>query len=75
MHNLDYRASSNPRLIEVPNLIEQNDGNNVNLDSQMSEQSKNKVLFDLNNRELLKLHSTGIEKDFKRSTHINLWSQ
>ena len=40
MHNLDYRASSNPRLIEVPNLIEQNDGNNVNLDSQMSEQSK-----------------------------------
>ena len=46
MHNLDYRASSNPRLIEVPNLIEQNDGNNVNLDSQMSEQSKNKVLFD-----------------------------
>lgn len=46
MQNLDYRASSNPRLIEVPNLIEQNDGNNVNLDSQMSEQSKNKVLFD-----------------------------
>ena len=46
MHNLDYRASSNPRLIQVPNLIEQNDGNNVNLDSQMSEQSKNKVLFD-----------------------------
>ena len=46
MHNLDYRARSNPRLIDVPNLIEQNDGNNVNLDSQMSEQSKNKVLFD-----------------------------
>jgi flagellar basal-body rod protein FlgB len=46
MHNLDYRSSSNPRLIDVPNLIEQNDGNNVNLDSQMSEQSKNKVLFD-----------------------------
>ena len=46
MQNLDYRSSSNPRLIQVPNLIEQNDGNNVNLDSQMSEQSKNKVLFD-----------------------------
>ena len=45
MHNLDYRASSNPRLIQVPNLIEQNDGNNVNLDSQMSEQSKKKVLL------------------------------
>ena len=46
MQNLDYRGSSNPRLVQVPNLIEQNDGNNVNLDSQMSEQSKNKVLFD-----------------------------
>ncbi|OCL82928.1 flagellar basal body rod protein FlgB [Arcobacter porcinus] len=46
MHNIDYRASNNPRLIKVPNLIEQNDGNNVNLDSQMSEQAKNKVIFD-----------------------------
>ena len=46
MQNLDYRSSSNPRLIDVPNLIEQNDGNNVNLDSQMAEQSKNKVIFD-----------------------------
>ena len=46
MQNLDYRSSSNPRLIDVPNLIEQNDGNNVNLDSQISEQSKNKVILD-----------------------------
>ena len=46
MQNLDYRSSSNPRLIDVPNLIEQNDGNNVNLDSQMSEISKNKIMFD-----------------------------
>ena len=36
----------NPRLIEVKGLEEQNDGNNVNLDTQMGEMSKNKVLFD-----------------------------
>ena len=46
MQNLDYRSSSNPRLIDVPNLIEQNDGNNVNLDSQMGEMSKNKIIYD-----------------------------
>ncbi|WP_321312074.1 flagellar basal body rod protein FlgB [Halarcobacter sp.] len=34
------------RLIEVKGLEEQNDGNNVNLDKQMSEMSKNKVIFD-----------------------------
>ena len=39
-------ANSNPRLSEVKNLQEQNDGNNVNLDTQMSEMSKNKILFD-----------------------------
>jgi flagellar basal-body rod protein FlgB len=37
---------SNPKLTEVKNLEEQNDGNNVNLDTQMSEMSKNKILFD-----------------------------
>ncbi len=37
---------NNPKLIEVSGLQEQNDGNNVNLDTQMSEMSKNKVLFD-----------------------------
>lgn len=36
----------NPRLIEVKGLEEQTDGNNVNLDTQMSEMSKNKILFD-----------------------------
>lgn len=46
MYNIDYKNVSNPRLIQVPNLIEQNDGNNVNLDSQIAEQSKNKILFD-----------------------------
>ena len=35
-----------PSLIQVKGLQEQNDGNNVNLDTQMSEMSKNKVLFD-----------------------------
>ena len=37
---------NNPKLVEVSGLQEQNDGNNVNLDTQMSEMSKNKVLFD-----------------------------
>lgn len=36
----------NPKLIQVQNLQEQNDGNNVNLDTQMSEQAKNKIIFD-----------------------------
>jgi len=35
-----------PSLVEVKGLEEQNDGNNVNLDTQMSEMSKNKILFD-----------------------------
>ena len=39
-------ANSNPKLMEVVNLEEQNDGNNVNLDTQMGEMSKNKILFD-----------------------------
>lgn len=48
-HMLTANANSintNPRLVQVSGLEEQNDGNNVNLDSQMSEQSKNKVIFD-----------------------------
>lgn len=36
----------NPRLVQVQGLEEQNDGNNVNLDTQMSEMSKNKILYD-----------------------------
>lgn len=38
--------NSNPQLTQVKNLEEQNDGNNVNLDTQMGEMSKNKILFD-----------------------------
>jgi flagellar basal-body rod protein FlgB len=41
-----FQANSNPKLMEVENLEEQNDGNNVNIDTQMGEMSKNKVLFD-----------------------------
>lgn len=36
----------NPRLTQVQGLQEQNDGNNVNIDTQMGEMSKNKVIFD-----------------------------
>ncbi|MGB3751171.1 MAG: flagellar basal body rod protein FlgB [Arcobacteraceae bacterium] len=32
-------------MYEVKGLVEQNDGNNVNLDTQMSEMSKNSVMF------------------------------
>ena len=39
-------SNANPKLVEVKGLEEQNDGNNVNLDTQMSEMSKNKILFD-----------------------------
>ncbi|QKF68073.1 flagellar proximal rod protein FlgB [Arcobacter venerupis] len=45
--SIDNNSSiGNPKLIQVAGLEEQNDGNNVNLDTQMSEMSKNKVLFD-----------------------------
>jgi flagellar basal-body rod protein FlgB len=37
---------NNPKLVQVKGLEEQNDGNNVNLDTQMSEMSKNKILYD-----------------------------
>lgn len=39
-------SNTNPKLVDVKGLEEQNDGNNVNLDTQMSEMSKNKILFD-----------------------------
>ena len=58
MYNLDFTQSSNQKLIQVPGLVEQNDGNNVNLDSQMCEQSKNKILFD------------GIQATIKRDSNL-----
>jgi len=49
-HNMHMSLSgevkeTNYDLYEVDGLVEQNDGNNVNLDSQMSEMSKNNVMF------------------------------
>lgn len=37
---------SNPRLVQVKGLEEQNDGNNVNLDQQMSNMAKNSTMID-----------------------------
>lgn len=42
---VDESKKSKYDIYEVKNLDEQNDGNNVNLDTQMSEMSKNSVLF------------------------------
>ena len=41
----DDMDKNNFELYEVQGLIEQNDGNNVNLDTQMSEMSKNSIMF------------------------------
>jgi len=38
--------ASNTKIVDIKGLQEQNDGNNVNLDMQISEMSKNKVIFD-----------------------------
>lgn len=43
--NVD-KKESNFDMYEVKGLIEANDGNNVNLDTQMSEMSKNSIMFD-----------------------------
>ncbi len=40
----DLSNKSEPKVMEVKNLEEQNDGNNVNIDNQMTEMSKNKTL-------------------------------
>ncbi len=42
----NIQKTNKSTLIQVKDLEEQNDGNNVNLDTQMSEMSKNKVIFD-----------------------------
>ncbi|MFK2822630.1 flagellar basal body rod protein FlgB [Arcobacter sp. YIC-80] len=47
LSNINHNKNvPNPRLVQVKGLEEQNDGNNVNLDTQMGEMSKNKVIFD-----------------------------
>ncbi|PIF04094.1 MAG: flagellar basal body rod protein FlgB [Arcobacter sp.] len=41
----EEKIDTNFDIYEVKNLVEQNDGNNVNLDTQMSEMSKNSIMF------------------------------
>lgn len=45
MKPLDDFDNNDFSVYEVKGLVEQNDGNNVNLDTQMSEMSKNSVMF------------------------------
>jgi len=40
------QKTNNLKIIETEGLEEQNDGNNVNLDHQMSEMAKNSVIFE-----------------------------
>ncbi len=44
--NIDISNKQAYSVVEVKGLEEQNDGNNVSLDSQMSEMAKNKLMFD-----------------------------
>lgn len=44
--DMEKKTSTKPEVFEVQGLHEQNDGNNVNLDQQMSEMSKNAVMYD-----------------------------
>lgn len=39
-------AALKTRVVQIKGLQEQNDGNNVNLGSQMSEMAKNKIIYD-----------------------------
>jgi flagellar basal-body rod protein FlgB len=42
---MDSSSKNSMELYEVKGLEEQNDGNNVNLDTQMSNMSKNSIMF------------------------------
>ena len=42
----NIQLNGNLKVYDVDGLQEQNDGNNVNLDQQMSEMAKNSVMFD-----------------------------
>ncbi len=44
--NINLHTGKAYDLVTVKGLEEQNDGNNVNLDTQMSEMAKNKLMFD-----------------------------
>lgn len=41
----EIKSNKNYKITETPGLIEQNDGNNVNLDSQMSNMAQNNIMF------------------------------
>jgi flagellar basal-body rod protein FlgB len=43
--DLENQKPSGPQIVEVQNLLEQNDGNNVSMDKQVSEMAKNTVVF------------------------------
>jgi flagellar basal-body rod protein FlgB len=45
---------TNPQLVKVEGLEEQNDGNNVSLDKQMGEMSKNSIIFSALNASIKK---------------------
>lgn len=52
--DLTQQPKTNPRVVQVKGLEEQNDGNNVSLDTQMGEMSKNSILFDALNASIKK---------------------
>jgi len=45
MQPLEIQSANSLKRFEVQGLEEQNDGNNVNIDTQMAEMSKNSILF------------------------------
>ncbi len=43
--DMEKNPSKGPEVVEVQNLLENNDGNNVSLDKQITEMSKNSMIF------------------------------
>ena len=41
----EIKSNKNYKITETPGLIEQNDGNNINLDTQMSSMAQNSMMF------------------------------
>lgn len=56
--DLETQKTTGPQLIEVQNLLEQNDGNNVSMDKQVSEMAKKIPLYLMHyNHQLKKIHN------------------
>ena len=53
-HFIDEQPHTLYKVYEVKNLQEQNDGNNVDLDKEMSKMAQNKILFDAISRSIKK---------------------